>query len=67
VGYLPGRTRQAMNKDARMKLYLHEVNICICSALFLVHLPPHWTKERCVGVMYAAPSIFFLFLIPAKG
>ena len=66
VGYLPGRTRQAMNKDARVKLYLHEAKLCICSAWFLVHLLSHWTKERCVevGVMYAAPTIFFVL---AKG
>ena len=55
VGYLSGRTRQAMNKDARV----HEAKLCICSAWFHVHLPPHWTKERCVGVMYATPCVFF--------
>ena len=61
MGYLPGRTHQAMNKDARVKLYLHEAKPCICSAWFLVHLPSHWTKEHCVevGVMYAAPSVVF--------
>ena len=59
VGYLPGRTRQAMNKDTRVKLYLHEAKLYICSAWFLVHLPPHSTKERCVGVMYATPCVFF--------
>ena len=59
MGYLPGRTHQAMNKDARVKLYLHEAKLCICSAWFLVHLPSHWTKERCVEVMYAAPCVFF--------
>ena len=69
MGYLPGRTHQAMNKDARVKLYLHEAKPCICSAWFLVHLPSHWTKERCVevGVMYAAPSDFFLFLQKVSG
>ena len=55
VGYLSRRTRQAMNKDARV----HEAKFCICSAWFHVHLPPHWTKERCVGVMYATPCVFF--------
>ena len=64
MGYLPGRTRQAINKNARVKLYFHEAKLCICSASFLVHLPPHWTKEHCVGVMYAAPCVFF---VPAKG
>ena len=59
VGYLPGRTRQAMNKDARVKLYLHEAKLCICLAWFLVHLPSHWTKERCVGVIYVASCVFF--------
>jgi len=41
-----------MNNDARVKLYFHEAKLCICSA---------WTKEHCVevGVMYAAPSVFF--------
>ena len=61
VGYLPGRTHQAMNNDARVKLYFNEAKLCICSAWFLVHLPSHWTKEHCVevGVMYSAPSVFF--------
>ena len=69
VGYLPRRTRQAMNKDARVKFYLHEAKFCICSAWFFVHLPSHWTKEHCVevGVMYAAPSDFFLFLQKVSG
>ena len=68
MGYLPGRTSQSMNKDVRVKLY-HEAKLCICSAWFLVHLPSHWTKERRVEVgvvMYAAPSIFFIF-VPTKG
>ena len=60
-GVLTWKTHQAMNKDARVKLYLHEAKLCICSAWFLVHLPSHWTKECCVGVMYAAPCVFFLF------
>ena len=34
--------------------------------LVLVHLPYLWTMERCVGVMYAAPCVFFCF-VPAKG
>ena len=57
VGYLSGRTRQAMNKDARV----HEAKLCIRSAWFLVHLPSYWTKDCCVevGVMYAAPCISF--------
>ena len=61
VGYLPGRTRQAMNKDAKVELYFDVAKLCICSAWFLVHLPSHWTKEHCVevGVMYAAPSVVF--------
>ena len=70
MGYLPGRTCQAMNKDARVKFYLHEAKFCICSAWFFVHLPSHWTKERCVevGVMYAAPSVvFFSFLQKVSG
>ena len=53
-----------MNNDARVKLYFHEAKLCICLAWFLVHFPSHWTKEHCVevGVMYAAPSVFFSFL-----
>ena len=68
MGYLPGRTHQAMNKDARVKLYLHEAKLCICSSWFLVHLSSLGTKEHCdeAGVMYAAPCIY-LFFIPAKG
>ena len=56
-----------MNKDARVELYFDVVKLCICSAWFFVHLPSHWTKERCVevGVMYAAPSIFVF--VPVKG
>ena len=57
VGYLSGRTRQAMNKKARV----HEAKLCICSAQFHVHLPPHWTKELYVGVMYTTPCVFFSF------
>ena len=69
MGYLPGRTCQAMNKDARVKFYLHEAKFCICSAWFFVHLPSHWTKERCVevGVMYAAPCISFFSFYDLKG
>ena len=68
-GVLTWKTHQAMNKDARVKLYLHEAKLCICSAWFLVHLPSHWTKEHCVevGVMYAAPSVFFSFLQKVSG
>ena len=60
-GVLNWKTHQAMNKDARVELYFDDVKLCICSAWFLVHLPSHWTKEHCVevGVMYAAPSVFF--------
>ena len=49
-----------MNNDARVKLYFHEEKLCICSA---------WTKEHCVevGVMYAAPSVFFSFLQKVSG
>ena len=56
-----------MNKDAKVELYFDVAKLCICSAWFLVHLPSHWTKERCVevGVMYAAPSIFVF--VPVKG
>jgi len=57
VGYLPWRICQARNKYARVKL--HEAKLCICSAWFPVHLPYLWTKERCVGVMYAAPCVCF--------
>ena len=67
-GVLNWKTHQAMNKDERVKLYLHEAKLCICSAWFLVHLPHHWTKERCVGVMYAAPRVvFFSFLQKVSG
>ena len=61
VGHLPERTHLAWNKDARVKPHIHEAKLCICSAWFLVHLPSHWTKQRCVevGVMYAAPSVVF--------
>ena len=50
-----------MNKDARVELYFDVAKLCIYSAWFFVHLPSHWTKERCVevGVMYAAPSVVF--------
>ena len=67
MGYLPGRTHQAMNKDARVKLYLHEAKPCICSAWFLVHLPYLWTKERCVGVLELCMLLLVFFFIPAKG
>ena len=32
-----------------------------------MHLPSHWTKERCVevGVMYTAPSVVFFHPLAA--
>jgi hypothetical protein len=65
VGYLPRRTK-AMNKDAKVKLHIHEEKLCICSSWFLEHLSSHWTKKYYVevGVVYAAPSVYF---VPAKG
>jgi hypothetical protein len=50
AGYLPDRTHQAWNKNVRVKLYIHEAKLCICSAWFLVHLSSRGTKERCVSV-----------------
>ena len=36
--------------------------------LVLVHLPYLWTMEHCVGVMYAAPCVFFVsFLQKVSG
>jgi hypothetical protein len=67
VGYLPDRTRQSWNKNARMKLYIHEAKLCIRSAWFLMHLSFCGTKERYVGVgvIDTAPWLFILF--SAKG
>ena len=48
VGYLSERARQAWNKNARVKLHIHETKLCICSAWFLMHLSFHGIKERCV-------------------
>ena len=66
--YLTDRTRHALNKNARVKLYKHEAKLCIFSAWFLMHLSSHGTKEHCmsVGVILQC-SLFFLFLFPAKG
>ena len=71
VEYLPARTCQAMNKNAKVKRHIHEAKLCIRSAWFLVHLSSCRTKERCVGVgiMYADPCSFpfFLFLQKVSG
>ena len=71
VGYLPEIARQAWNKNARVKLHIHETKLCICSAWFLVHLSSCRTKECCVGVgiMYAGPCSFpfFSFLQKVSG
>ena len=66
-GVLTWKTHQAMNKDARVKLYLHEAKLYICLAWFLVHLSSQRTKERCggIGVLCAASWLFIFF--PAKG
>ena len=42
VGYLPDRTHQAMNKNARVELYIHKAKLCICFDRFLVHLVSQW-------------------------
>ena len=63
VGYLPERTRQAWNKNSRVKLHKHETKLCICSAWFLMHLSPHGTKERCVGdgvIIHCSLDVYFL-------
>ena len=69
--YLPGRTCQAMNKNAKVKHHIHETKLYIRSAWFLVHLSSCRTKERCVGVgiMYAGPCYFpfFSFLQKVSG
>ena len=71
VEYLPGRTCQAMNKNAKVKRYIHEAKFCIHSAWFFVHLSSCRTKERCVGfgIMYAGPCSFpfFSFLQKVSG
>jgi len=71
VEYLPGRTCRAMNKNAKVKRYIHEAKLCIHSAWFFVHLSSCRTKEHCVGVgiMYAGPCSFpfFLFLQKVSG
>ena len=63
VGYLSERARQAWNKNARVKLHIHETKLCICSAWFLVHLSSHGTKERFVGdgvIVYYSLVVYFL-------
>ena len=71
VEYLPGRTCRVMNKNAKVKRYIHEAKLCIHSAWFFVHLSSCRTKEHCVGVgiMYAGPCSFpfFLFLQKVSG
>jgi len=47
-GILTLRTHLAWNKNARVKLHIHESKLCICSAWFLMHLSFHGIKERCV-------------------
>ena len=71
VEYLPGRTCQATNKNAKVQCHIHEAKLCIHSAWFFVHLSSCRTKEHCVGVgiMYAGPCSFpfFSFLQKVSG
>ena len=63
VGYFPEIDRQAWNKNARVKLHIHETNLCICSAWFLVQLSSYGTKERFVGdgvIEYYSLVVYFL-------
>jgi len=47
-GILTLRTHLTSNKNAKVKLYMYEAKLCICSACFLMHLSSHGIKECCV-------------------
>ena len=63
-GILTLRTHLAWNKNARVKLHIHEVKLCICSAWFLMHLSSrikeHYVDDgvtlRCSLVVYFLSS-----------
>ena len=65
-GILTLRTHLAWNKNAKVKLYIYEEKLCICSAWFLMHLSSHGMKERCVddGVTVRCSWVYFL---PCEG
>jgi hypothetical protein len=67
MSYLPDRTRQALNKNARVKLDMHEAKPCICSVWFLAYLSSHGTKERCMRVGVIVRCSLVVFLFPANG
>ena len=66
-GILTLRTHLAWNKNARVKLHIHESKLCIYSAWFLMHMSFHgergvvWMME----LLYVAPWLFIF--VPTKG
>jgi hypothetical protein len=64
VGYFPDRSSEALNKNARVKLYMHGAKLCICSAWFLMHVSSHGTRERCMSVgviVQCSLIVYFIF------
>jgi hypothetical protein len=66
VGYLPDRSSQALNTNARVKLYMHGAKLCICLAWFLVYLSSYGTKERCMSVGVIVRCSLFVYFISCK-
>ena len=66
-GILTLRTHLEWNKNARVKLHIHEAKLCICSAWFLMHLSSHGIKERCVDDGVTVRCSWVVYFLPCKG
>ena len=66
-GILTLRTHLAWNKNAKVKLYIYEAKLCICSAWFLMHLSSHGIKERCVDDGVTVRCSWFVYFFSCKG
>ena len=66
-GILTLRTHLEWNKNARVKLRIHEAKLCICSAWFLMHLSSNGIKERCVDDGVTVRCSWVVYFLPCKG
>ena len=62
VGYLPKRTHRALNKNARVKLHMHEAKLCILFSLVpQVSVSPQDQKALCRCWSYCILLFGYLF------
>jgi hypothetical protein len=66
-GYLPDRSSQSLNKNARVKFCMQGAKLRLSSARFLVHLSSHGTKEHCMSVGVIVCCSLVIYFIPCKG